>query len=118
MYFLFSSFIPSHPPLMSNSLEIDSSTLFFLSSFLALVNSLLSCRNSCGFLSLAACLLLSKVSCDFYESSNLLFLSFGFDFGSVSIPCFSQVLMVLYLFCWCSPAVLRFCKEGIVFQSS
>ena len=76
MYFPFSSFIPSHLSLMSNSLEIDSSILFFLSSFLILVNSLLSCRNSCGFLSLAACFLLSKISCDVSVSSNILFLSF------------------------------------------
>ena len=73
MYFLFSSFIPGHLSLMSNSLEIDSSAQFFLSSFLALVNSLLSCRNSCGFLSLAACFLLSHISCDCSESSNIFF---------------------------------------------
>ena len=86
---------------MSNSLESDSSIRLFLSSFPILVNSLLSCRTSCGFLSLAACFRVSKMSCDFSESSNLLCLSFGFGVGSVSIPCFSQFLMMLYLFCWC-----------------
>ena len=39
VYFLFKSFIPSHLSLMSRSLEIDSSTLLFLSSFLVLMNS-------------------------------------------------------------------------------
>ena len=83
---------------MSSSLESDSIILVFLSSLLLFMNCWFSCRNSCGFLVFAASFLWSSMFCEVYESSYFLFLSFGFDFGSESIPCFSQCLMMLYLF--------------------
>ena len=93
VYFLFRSLIPNHLSLVSRSLEIDSSILHFLSSLLVLINSLFSCGNSWGFLSFAACSLFSSIPLDFSESSNRLFLSLGFIWGIVSIPCFSQCFM-------------------------
>ena len=67
MYFLFSSLIPSHLSLRSRSLEIASSILAFLPSFLFLLNSLDSSRNSFGFLSFAPCFLFPSVVSDFLK---------------------------------------------------
>ena len=55
LYFLLNSLIPNHLSLMSRSFDTDSRILVFLSCFLLCMNSLLCCRNSFGFLSLAAC---------------------------------------------------------------
>jgi hypothetical protein len=97
---------------MPRSLDMDSRILFFLSSLLILINCLFMSRKSLGFLSLAACFLLSHMSSDFSASSNLLFLSFGFALGSGSIPCFSKYFMIFYLFVWCSVSVLMVLKSS------
>jgi len=111
LYFLFSSLIPIHLSLRSNSFDTDSIILCFLSSLLLFVNCLFSVRNSFMFLFFAACFLFSRISLELLDSSYLLFLSFRCVLGSVSIPCLSQSFMTLYL-------LSSFCSSGIVFHSS
>ena len=112
LYFLLSSLIPIHLSLMSKSFETDSMILCFLSSLLLFVNCVLNIRKSFIFLSFAACFLFSSISFDLFDSSYLLFLSFGVLFGKVTRPCVSHSFVLLYM------SSFSFCYVGMVFQSS
>ena len=112
LYFLFSSLIPIHLSLRSSSLETDCIILCFLSSLLLFENCLFSVMNSCRFLFFAASFLCSNISPEAFDSSNLLFLSFGFAFGREFVPFCSHVFIVWYL------ELLSVCSGGIVFHSS
>ena len=111
LYFLLSSLIPNHLSLRSRLFDTDSMILCLLSSFLFFVSWVFSIKNCLRFLSFAAFCLWSSMSLDVCDSSYLLFLSFGCDFGRVAMPCFSQSFMTLYLLllCW---------SVGIVSHSS